>query len=189
MSTCQSRQGWGITAAVVLALAGSVPTLTQPALANEPLNELGVELRLVDTTPGKVLTGPSATGVAKIDVLVEARDATSDLELQVLRADGSAWTVKGRPFAIARPEWATPTGKRLEAGAHGVAVPARGALHTTLLVPLEGAALHEIVVAVKGVSGGVPIASEGVVHAALGVPDHRPVDDGTYARFPVKEVK
>jgi len=189
MSTCQSRQGWGVAAVVVLALAAFVPTLTRPAFANEPLNELGVELRLVETTPGKILTGSSATGVAKIEVLVEARHATSDLELRVLRPDGSAWTVDGRPFAISRPDWSTPTGARLEAGAHGVAVPARGALHATLLVPLEGATLHEIVVAVTGVSGGAPIASEGVVHAALGVSDHRPVDDGTYAHFPVLEVK
>lgn len=188
MSTCQFRQRWGVVA-VVTALASSAPTLTRPVFANEPLNELGVELRLVETTPGKILAGSAATGVAKIEVLVEARQATSDVELRVLRADGSAWTVKGRPYAAVQPEWSTPAGTRLESGVHGVSVPARGALHTTLLVPLEGAALHEIVVAVKGVSGGAPIASEAVVRAALGVPDHRPVDDGTYAHFPVKEVK
>jgi hypothetical protein len=174
--------------AVVTALASSALTLTRPVLANEPLNEIGVELRLVGTTPGRIPTGASATGVATIEVLVEAREATSDVELRVLRPDGSAWTVKGRPYAAARPEWSTPAGMRLEPGVHGVSVPARGALHTTLLVPLEGAALHEIVVAVKGVAGGAPVASEAIVRAPLGVPDHRPVDDGTYAHFPVKAV-
>jgi hypothetical protein len=189
MSTCQTRQGWGITAVVVLALAALAPTLTRPVFANEPLNELSVELRLVETTPGKILTGASATGVARIEVLVESRQETNDLELAVLRPDGSVWTVKGRPFAIGRPDWSTAGGTRMEAGVHGVSVPARGGLHTTIAVPLEGAALHEIIVAVKGVSGGAPIASEAAVRAALGVPDHRPVDDGTYAHFPVKEVK
>lgn len=186
---CQSRQRWGVAAVVVMALAGLGPTLTRPVFANEPLNELGVELRLVETIPGKILSGSSATGVARIEVLVEARHATSDLELAVLRPDGSAWTVKGRPLAIGRPDWSTAGGLRAEAGAHGVSVPARGGLHATIAVPLEGAALHEIVVAVKGLAGGAPIASEAVVRAALGVPEHRPVDDGTYAHFPVMEVK
>lgn len=183
----QFQRGWSVVV-VVAALAGSALTLTRPVLANEPLNELAVDLRLVETTPGKTLSGSSATGVAKIEVLVEARETTSDVELRILRPDGSDWTVKGRPYA-ATPEWATPAGARLEAGAHGVSVPAGGALRTTLLVPLEGAALHEIVVAVNGVSRGVPIATEGIVRAALDVPENRLVDDGTYAHFPVKEVK
>jgi len=188
MSTSQFRQGWSVVV-VVTALAGSAPTLTRPVFANEPSNELAVELRLVETTPEKTLSGSSATGVAKIEVLVESRETTNDLELRLLHPDGSAWTVKGRPYAAARPDWATPSGERLDAGVRSVSVPARGALRATLLVPLEGAALHEIVVAVNGVSGGVPVATEGIVRAALGVPENPVVDDGTYAHFPVKAVK
>jgi len=107
----------------------------------------------------------------------------------VLRPDGSAWTVKTRPFTTRDLAWSDPGGEPLEPGADGPSIPARGAIRTTIAVPLEGAAIHEIVVAVTGLVGGDPIATEGVVRAVLGVSDNQPVDDGIHANFSLKEVK
>jgi hypothetical protein len=176
-------------AIAIATFVSAAATLARPASATEALGDLGVQLRLVEIVPGRGAAGPSMTGIAKIEVLVEAFRATNEIELRVLRPDGSAWTVKTRPYSTGPLAWSDPGGEPLEPGADGQSIPARGAIRTTVAVPLEGAAIHEIVVAVTGVVGGDPISTEGIVRAALGVPDNQPVDDGTYANFPLKEVK
>lgn len=128
-------------------------------------------------------------GIATIEVLVEAFRATSDIQLRIERPDGSAWTVKARPFAAGPLDWTDPGGEPLEPGSDGVSIPPRGGIRTTIAVPLEGAAIHEIVVAVTGLLGGDLIATEGMVRVPLGVSDNQPVDDGIQATFSLKEVK
>ena len=152
-------------------------------------DDLGVQLRLLETVPGNGRGGPSMTGVARIEVLVEAFRATNDIQLSVLRPDGSTWNVKGHPFAVGRPLWSGPGGEPQEPGADGQTVPARGAIRTTIVVPLQGADIHEIMVVVTGLVGGEQIATEGVVRAVFGVQDNQPVDDGTQANFFLKEVE
>jgi hypothetical protein len=171
----------------VFALAASA--IAQPVYATEGMGDLGLQLRLVETVPGKGPAGPTMTGVARIEVLVEAFRATDGVALRVVRPDGSAWTVKTRPFTSADLAWSDPGGEPLEPDADGPSIPARGAIRTTIAVPLEGAAIHEIVVTVTGLVGGEPIATEGVVRAVFGVPDNQPVDDGIHANFSLKEVK
>ena len=171
----------------MLALAAMAPA--KPAFATEAKGDLDLQLRLVETVPGRGPAGPSMIGVAKIEVFVEAFRATGDIELRVLRPDGSAWTVKARPFPTHGLVWTNSGGEPLEPGTDGPSIPARGAIRTTIAVPLDGAAIHEIVVAVTGLVGGDPIATEGVVRAVLGVSDNQPVDDGIHANFSLKEVK
>jgi hypothetical protein len=184
MKTIGLHHRWGGSALASLALGGV--TLVQPVSANEALGDLSVQLRLVEMIPAKGPAGPGMTGIAKVEVLVQAFRQTSDIQLRILRPDGSAWRVKGRPIDAGRPDWTDPGGEPMEPGDDGQAVPARGAIRTTIVVPLEGAAIHEIVVGVTGLVGGDPIATSGVVRAAWGVPDSLPVDDGTEANVLVK---
>jgi hypothetical protein len=176
-----------VSALAMLALAAMAPA--KPAFATEAKGDLDLQLRLVETVPGRGPAGPSMTGVARIEVLVEAFRATGGVELRVLRPDGSAWTVKTRPFTTRDLAWSDRGGEPLEPGADGPSIRVRGAIRTTIAVPLEGAAIHEIVVAVTGLVGGDPIATEGVVRAVLGVPDNQPVDDGAFANFPLQREK
>jgi len=165
--------------------------LAQPAYATEAKGDLSLQLRLVEIGAGNGRVGPSMTGVARIEVFVEAFRATKDIQLSVLRPDGSVWTAKGNRFTTGRLAWSDPGGEPQEPGADGTTIPDRGAIRTTIVVPLEGADIHEIVVSLTGLVDGNPIATEGVVRAVLGVPDDKPVDDGIYANFSlkVKEVK
>ena len=183
-----TRLGWGSTVVVgVLALAALV--WGPPARATEPMGDLGVQLHLLDLVPGKGPVGPSMTGVARIEVLVQAFRETRDVELRILRPDGSAWSLKGRPLPSDRPFWHGPGGEPLEPGTNGQVVAARGAIRSTIVVPLEGASVHEIVVAVTGFVGDDPIRTSAVVRVPLGVDDDQPVDDGIHANFSLQEVK
>jgi hypothetical protein len=157
--------------------------------ANEARADLEVHLRLVAVAPGRVAHGPAATGIARIEVTVEARNATSDVRLRVLRADGTDWTVQGRPFALDRPMWIVPEGYPIDSGPDGQVLPARRPMRTTIEVPLEGSALHDVGVALTGVVDGRTLTAQSFVRAALGVSDGQPVDDGTFAHFPVKGIE
>jgi hypothetical protein len=162
--------------------------LAQPAPASEGMGDLNLTLRLVETAHGQG-RGPSMTGAARIEVSLEAFRETKDIQLSVLRPDGSIWTAKGRAFSTGTLEWTDQGGEPQEPGADGQTVPTRGIIRTTIVVPLQGADIHEIVVSVTGLVGGERIATEGVVRAALGVPDNQPVDDGIHANFSLKGVK
>ena len=170
----------------MFALAALVPAGYM--YATEAKGDLGLQLRLVDVSPQNGRGGPSMTGVARIEVFVEAFRATKDIQLSVLRPDGSTWKVKGHPFAVGRPIWSGPAGEPQEPGGDGQSVPARGGIRTTIVVPLQGADVHEIMVVVTGLMGGDQISTEGVVRAVLGVPDNQPIDDGVRANFSLQGV-
>ena len=182
------HRGTGPTAAFA-ALALVALAIGRPVSAAEPLGDLGVSLRLVEKDQGKGPKGPSMTGVARIEVQVEAFRATKDVELRILRPDGSEWEVKGRPLAAGRPSWTGPGGEPQEPGADGQTIPARGAIRTTIVVPLEGTSIHEIVVAVTGLVGGDAISTSAILRVPLGLDDNQPVDDGTHANFSMKGVE
>ncbi len=55
-------------------------------------------------------------------------------------------------------------------------------------MPLEGAALHEIIVRALGVTDAGTLMSEAVVRAPLGVTPNLPVDDGTSVNFNLQGV-
>jgi len=188
MKTLRTQRTWPgtVVALATLALAAVVPATR--ALANEAKSDLGVQLRLLETAQGNGLGGPSMTGIARIEVFVEAFRATDEIQLSVLRPDGSTWKVHGRPFGVGRPVWTGPGGEPQEPGDNGQSVPARGGIRTTIVVPLQGADIHEIMVVVTGLVNGEPISTEGVVRAVLGVADNQPIDDGTYANFSLQGV-
>ena len=124
-----------------------------------------------------------------MEVVVDAFRATESIRLNVEKPDGTAWTFRARPFALDNLTWSDPSGEPQETGGGDPFIPARGAIRTTIVVPLDGAAIHEIVIKVVGTVGGEPIETEGVLRVAFGVPDGLPVEDGTHANFPLQEVK
>ena len=58
------------------------------------------------------------SGIARVEVFLEAVRATKDIQLSVTRPDGSAWTVKGRRFATGVLDWSGPGGEPLEPGTY-----------------------------------------------------------------------
>ena len=174
----------GALAVAVLAAAAA-----RGARASEAKGDLNLSLRLVEIIPGKSVAGSPPNGIARIEVIVDAFEATQQLELTVERADGSPWTVKGRPVTPRPSPYTTPGGEPWEPGADGITVPSRGTLRTMIEVPLEGAAVHEIILRATGLAAGSLVTTEAMVLAALGAPLNLPVDDGTVANFGLQGVK
>ena len=174
---------------VLAAFAIALGATPQPAQALEAKADLNVQLRLVETIPAAAKTGSSANGVARIDVLVDAFRLTNGIRLAIEKPDGTAWTFRSRPVTANNLTWTGPGGEPLEPDAEGPSVPARGAIRTSIAVPLEGAAIHEIIVKVLGTVGGEPIGTEGAIRVTFGVPDPITIDEDGVANFTMKEVK
>ncbi len=188
MTTPRIQRAWLGTAVALTMFALAAVVLAGIAHATEAKDDFALQLRLVETSAQQGRGGPSMTGIARIEVLVEAVRATRDIQLSVTRPDGSTWTFKGRRFATAALDWTDPSGEPLEPGAGGPVLRAHGGMRTIIAVPLEGADIHEIVVKATGLMEGEPIATEAVVRAPLGVPDNQPVDDGVHANFSLQGV-
>jgi hypothetical protein len=191
MTMPRTRRGW-LGSAVALATLALVAALSAgQANANEAKDDFALQLRLVETSAPKGHVGPSMTGIARIEVFLEAVRATRDIQISVTRPDGSTWAFKGRRFSTGVLDWRGPDGEPLEPqepGAGGLILRAHGGMRTLIAVPLEGADIHEIIVKATGLMGGEPISTEAVVRAPLGVPDNQPVDDGTRAAFSLQGV-
>jgi hypothetical protein len=172
----------------MIALATVVPVMT--AFANEAKENFALQLRLVETSAQKGHVGPSMTGIARIELFLEAFRATRDIQISVVRPDGSTWTVKGRRFQADPLDWRGPGGEPLEPQEPGGApvLGARGGMKTMIAVPLEGADIHGFVVKATGLMEGESVATEAVLRAPLGVPDNQPVDDGERANFSLQGV-
>ena len=179
----QPSRLWSILAAAILLAA-----LAPRAHANEAKADLNLELRLLETVPGRVATGAQATGVARIEVAVDALRPTREVTLRIEKPDGTPWTVQGRSFAVRPVGWTDAGGEPLEPAAGGPSIPGRGVIRTTIEVPLEGAALHEIVVRAQGVTDAGGLTTEAVVRAPLGVDPKLPVDDGAFVNFNLQGV-
>lgn len=177
------------SACALVAAAAMVASSLPGARASEPKGDLNLELRVVEIVPAQGASGSAPTAIARIEAVVDAFAATHDLELTIERPDGAPWTTKGRPVPLRQPSWTSPAGEPVSPGALGVAVPARGTLRALIEVPLEGAAVHEIIVRARGVAARGPVQTESMVKAALGVVPDLPVDDGATASFKLQEVR
>jgi hypothetical protein len=159
--------------------------LTLPLVhALESRADLGVTLRLIGTSP--VHAGTTA-GTARIEVAVDAFRATEILSVDVLGAGGEPWAAQKSRVIASDQVWTDATGRTIDATAKELIVGARGLLKTRIEVPLDGAAVHEVVVRVVGRSGDRVLQAEDALRIPFGVP---PVvdDDGTFANVPVQEV-
>jgi len=181
------RQGfvWVVLAAAALVVSAGA----RESRASEAKGDLNLQLRLIETVPVRGSSGPSMTGLARIELLVDAFRQAREVQVAVERPDGTSWTFNGRPFNLRPDDWTDPGGEPLEPDGSGPVVPARGAIRTTIQVPLNGAMIHGIVVRVTALIGDETVTTEAYLTAALGVAPNLPVDDGTFATFSLQEVK
>jgi hypothetical protein len=179
-------RGFACGALAVAALLAIAPSPN--ARASEAKGDLNIELRLVETVPARTAARMVPTGVARIEVVVDALRQVRELRLSVERPDGLPWMFKGLPAQFQPNAWTAPVGEPEEPDANGVTVPPRGVIRTTIEVPLDGAAMHEIVVRARGFVGETPVMTEAIVRAPLGVAPNVPVDDGTHVNVAVQGV-
>ena len=184
MNRKQALRGWRVASvpAVVLVAALSLSGVR----AAEALGDLDLQARILQIVPGKG-SAAAAFGVAKVELLLQAAYDTSGIDLRVASPDGRTWKIKSGPFSPGRIPWTRPDGgEPYEAGDGSTAIDRHGSLRAVIDVPMEGAAIHEMVFEVSGIGPTGPIHTTAVVRAALGVPDRLPVDDGTVATFPME---
>ncbi len=174
-----------LSAAAAIALLATVPGAT-PVTASEPLGDLNLDLKVVDVTPGPASRSARTEGVATLDVVLSAYRGAEDIRLRVLKADGTVWTVRSKPFDPGAIPWRTPEGGEPREGGAPSLAPG-GTLVARVAVPLEGAAIHPIVVEVVAEVGGTTLRTENMVRVAFGVPMPLPVvgEDGV-AAFPME---
>lgn len=174
-----------------LALLGMVSAMAipcaSPALGSEPLGDLELRLTLVDLATTTDSDGGVAGGVARVEAILQAAAPAREVRLRVLRPDGAAWTADGRPFDPGPAAWTRMDGADALVAADGsVTIGAREAVRTVLEVPLEGAAVHEIVVEVAGRGARGLLRTESALRVVLGVPESHEEDDDGYVSFPVE---
>jgi hypothetical protein len=157
------------------------------AMAGEALSDLDLQIRLVGVEPGRG-QGRDMKGAARIEAVLRVSQATESIRLTVERPDGSSWTVGSQPFDPEPLKWRTLDGGEPQEAESGrpMAGPHQ-ALRTTLVVPLKGADVHEIVVRVSGVGPGGSLTTEAMLKAPLGVELELPVEKDGVATFKMKE--
>ena len=158
----------------VFLLAGLVTAGS--SLATEPKGDLALEARVVETVMSRGALGLAPSGVARIEVALEAFRQADDVVLRLETPDGRPLTFRSRPIELV-PAWRDARGVGLAPGARGIVVPARGKILTRLEVPLEGVAVHRIVVKATAVSGEQEAATESFVLVPLGDPKQVIKDD------------
>lgn len=184
MTPRQSLRRWR---AVLLAVAClGVASWASAAWASEALGDLDLYARVLQIVPARGAAA-ATSGVAKVELLLQAAYDTSGIDLRVTSPDGRTWRVKSGPFSLGRIPWTRPDGgEPYESGDGSTTIASRGTLRAVIDVPLEGAAIHEMVFQVSGVGPSGPIRTTAVVRAPLGVPNRLPVDDGEIASFPME---
>lgn len=161
----------------------------RPASAAEALGDLDLQIRLVGVDQGKGI-GHDMQGSAKIEAVLTVAQTTERIRLTVEKADGSPWMVGSHPFDPEPVKWRKlDGGEPYEATDGTPRVGARGALRTTLVVPLKGADIHEIVLRVTGTGQGGTLTTEAMLKAPLGVEEELPVEQDGVATFKMKEGK
>lgn len=162
---------------------------TPPVSASESLGDLDLQIRLMGVDQGKG-TGRDMNGAAKIEAVLTVAKATERIRLTVERADGSPWMVGSHPFDPEPVKWRKLDGGEPYESADGTpSVGARGALRTTLVVPLKGADVHEIVLRATAVGPDGAVTTEAMLKAPLGVQADLPVEQDGVATIKMKEGK
>src|SRR5512144_1937275 len=82
-----------IFAVVLPALAASLPC---PSFASEALGDLDLRVRLLDVISQGSGRSGDMTGAARIEVIAQSAVQVSEVQLRVLRPDGTAWMVRSQ---------------------------------------------------------------------------------------------
>ena len=167
---------------LIAVVGGSLPTS-----AVEAIGDLDLQVRLVGANPDGG-HGPDLKGTAKIEAIVSVAGATSGIRLTVERADGSPWMVGSHPFDPEPVKWRKlDGGEPLESADGTPSSGARGSLRTTIVVPLKGADVHEIVLRVTGVGSDGRVTSEAMLRAPLGVQEDLPLEQDGVVKIKMME--
>lgn len=174
-------------APVLLAVALMAGHGSPPASATEGRGDLELNLRLLDVDRGRG-NGSDIRGAARIEVVLAAVKETQFIELTVEKADGSSWMVGSRTFDLDRVPWRKPDGTEPPRPANDRPLARAGeTLRAVVVVPLEGAAVHEIVLRAKGFVREGAVSTEAMVRAPLGEEMGLPVVKDGLAVFEPKK--
>lgn len=172
MSTCKGsrrarRRAWVVSSLVsAVLLAGAA---LRPALATEAFGKLHLEVHLLEVSRGPDHADGVPAGTARIEILVRSLDPVEGLSLRIEHPDGADWAMDP-PMADRVLSWERrPTEPPVESPNGAFSLEARGHAATHVEVPLEGAAIHEIVVEATAQVGGESVRAGAMVEAPLGV--------------------
>jgi hypothetical protein len=181
--------GFGRVARRVFYLIAACSLTASAGFATEPKSDLALEVRLVDTVVNQGALGRGVTGMAKIEIALDSLRDAHDVVLELRAPDGRPLQFRSRPVSMGPLAWSDPRGARIAPGSRGILIPARGRILTRLDVPLEGAAIHGLVVKAKAVSAAEEVETEAFVLVPVGVPMAVAVEDpeSGLANFTVKE--
>ena len=151
--------------------------------ASEAEADLQVHARLLDVA-GAPGAGGRLAGMARLEVLVETLLPASKIRIELQKPDGTAWTDRGRPFALARVSWTGPGGEPQEASDGTLTLGRRGTARAVLVVPVEGTAVHELIIVATATGPIGPLRTETMVYVPLGATLPQPITTDGVAEFP-----
>jgi len=138
------------------------------AWAGEALGDLGLRLRLIETT--QVATTEGAATLATVGATLESRLALQNVQFQLVRSDGRPWTAPSVPIDPRAIGWHKQKpqggGEVFEAGD---ALAAGDAVVAEFGVSLPSEGLYTVVVRVSGESAQGPVQSEAMVLVPAGI--------------------
>lgn len=172
MSICRgsgSVMGWVYVVSALLSAVLLAVAVRQPTIATEAFGNLHLEVRLLEVGRGADEASGVPTGTARIAILVRSLDAVEGLTLRIEHPDGAEWAMDP-PMAGRILSWQRrPTEPPADFPNGSFSLEARGHAATHVEVPLEGAAIHQIVVEATGQVGGQSLRTEAMVEAPLAV--------------------
>ena len=165
----------------------ATPWGSPPATASEASGDLDLQIRLLGVDKGNG-NGRDMKGAARIEVVLVAAQAAEKIRLTVEKADGSSWMRGSRPFDPEPVTWRTlDGGEPQEASDGSPAVGPRGVLQTIIVVPLQGASVHEIILRATASGATGRVTTEAMLKAPLGVTEDLPVERDGVATLKMKE--
>jgi len=165
----------------------ATPLGSLPASASEASGDLDLQIRLLDVDRGNG-QGRAMSGAAHIEASLVVAQATERIRLTVEKPDGSSWMVGSRPFNPEPVRWLTADGSEPQEASEGLpSVGPRQILRTTIVVPLMGADVHEIILRLSASTASGPVTTEAMLRAPLGVQEELPVEQDGVATMKMKE--
>lgn len=139
-----------------------------PTWAGEALGDLGLRLRLIETT--QVATTEGTATVATVGATLETRLALENVQFELVRSDGRPWArplVQVDPRSIGwRKQKPQGGGDPFEAGD---ALAAGGAIVAQFGVSLPSEGLYTVVIRVSGETAQGPVQTETMVLVPAGI--------------------
>ena len=165
----------------------ATPWGSPPAKASEASGDLDLQIRLLGVDKGNG-RGRDMKGAVRIEAVLVAAQATEKIRLTVEKPDGSSWMLGSHPFDPEPVTWRKlDGGEPQEASDGSPVVGPREALRTIVVVPLQGASVHEIILRVTASGALGPITTEAMLKAPLGVTEDLPVEQDGVATLKMKE--